>query len=296
MTIWYKKYPGYCGQILILIFFLALPGCTSIFFMPMEQEIQTPARLNLSYQDVYFHTSDGLVLHGWFLPAEGESQGTVLFLHGNAENISTHLMSVYWLPQQHFNVFLFDYRGYGQSEGTPSIGGLITDSESALHYVINRPDINSDKLIVWGQSLGASIAVYTVAHSPERKRIKALIVDSAFTAYRKIAQEKLADIWLTWPLQWPLSWLFYADYTPIKAIKRISPVPVLIIHGEKDEIVPFSHGIRLYEAAGQPKQIWLLPNAKHIQDTLDQGFRLRLVAYMQQSLVLRTYGDSDSDW
>ena len=272
-----------------------LTGCTSLFFQPDKKTYVTPKMLHLRSDDVYFH-SDGLVLHGWWLHAKQPPKGIVLFVHGNAENISTHIGSVYWLPAQGYDVFLFDYRGYGQSEGTPSIGGLITDSESALHYVINRPDINSDKLIVWGQSLGASIAVYTVAHSPERKRIKALIVDSAFTAYRKIAQEKLADIWLTWPLQWPLSWLFYADYTPIKAIKRISPVPVLIIHGEKDEIVPFSHGIRLYEAAGQPKQIWLLPNAKHIQDTLDQGFRLRLVAYMQQSLVLRTYGDSDSDW
>ncbi|MFL6647184.1 MAG: alpha/beta hydrolase, partial [Sulfurifustaceae bacterium] len=99
----------------------SMAGCTGVFFQPYRTLVRTPDDIGLAYEDVRFKTADGVVLHGWFLPANATACATVLFLHGNAENISTHIGSVYWMPRYGFNVFLPDYRGYGASSGTPSL-------------------------------------------------------------------------------------------------------------------------------------------------------------------------------
>ena len=126
----------------VLMLCIASTGCSSFFFQPHKQHYRDPGKIGLAFEDVYFPTNDNLKLHGWFLPAQGEVKGTVLFLHGNAENISTHIGSVYWLPARGFNVFLPDYRGYGKSEGAPSLAGSMADIESALAYVLQHKSLH----------------------------------------------------------------------------------------------------------------------------------------------------------
>ncbi len=259
-----------------------LHGCTSVFFRPQHAMVLTPARIGLAYQDVYLPTPDGVRLHGWYLPAQGEARGTLLFLHGNAENISTHIASVYWLPAQHYNVLLIDYRGYGESTGTPTLPGLVTDAQTAIAWLAARPEVHAHGMVVFGQSLGASLAVYVVAHSPYRDRIKALIIDSAFSSYRRIAREKLAAFWLTWPLQWPLALTIDDDYSPIKDIAAISPIPLLIIHSIHDPVVPVAHAKTLYAAARQPKALWLVAQGGHIQALTHEKQRQRLKEYLDE--------------
>ena len=242
--------------------------------------VMTPERIGLAYQDVYFPSLDGVRLHAWYLPAEGEAKGTVLFLHGNAENISTHIASVYWLPAQHYNVLLLDYRGYGTSAGDVSLEGSLLDIEAAAAWLASRSEVRAQGMVVLGQSLGASMAVYAVAHSPYRPLIKALIIDSAFSSFRRIAREKLANFWLTWPLQWPLSLTVSDKYSPIYAIGDISPIPILIIHSEHDRIVPVRHAEALYAAARKPKALWLVPEGGHIQALTHEEQRRRLTLYL----------------
>jgi fermentation-respiration switch protein FrsA (DUF1100 family) len=242
--------------------------------------LRTPAQFNLAYEDVFFDTADAVRLHGWWLPTQTEETlGTVIFLHGNAENISTHISSVIWLPAVGFNVFLFDYRGYGLSQGKPDFEGLHRDVEAALALMTQRADISSN-LIVFGQSLGASLAITSLATSAYKDKIRALVIDSAFSGYRDIVQEKLASFWLTWPFQWPLSLGVSNTYHPLKDISRLSPIPVLIIHGTADQIIPVYHAQRLYAAAKQPKQIWLIPNGQHIQSMNHKDLRQRLLLFM----------------
>ena len=150
---------------------------------------------------MHFKAGDGTRLHGWFLPAAGRALGTILFLHGNAENVSTHIMSVRWLPARGFNVFLLDYRGYGASAGVPTQAGVQDDVDSALRTLLARPDVDPDRVVVFGQSLGGAIAVLSRGAFRLPQHIRALVVESAFASYRQIAREKLADFWLTWPLQ-----------------------------------------------------------------------------------------------
>jgi len=271
-----------------LIFLLVLPlnACTGLFFQPQSLILRTPAYKNLAYQDIYFDTADAIRLHGWWLPAQNENLGTIVFLHGNAENISTHISSVAWLPANGYNVFLFDYRGYGLSQGQPDLAGLHQDVEAALSWIKQYPQASS-KIILFGQSLGASLAVTSLAESAHREIIQALIIDSGFTGYRDIAREKLANFWLTWPIQWPLSLLINNRYQPLKQIARISPIPVLIIHGTADQIIPIQHAKRLHAAAKEPKQLWLIPNGKHIQSMNYPHIRQRLLDYLRHTTTTR---------
>lgn len=267
---------------LVLLCVSLLQGCSDVFFRPQQTMLITPARIGLDYQDISLQSRDGVRLHAWYLPAQGEARGTVLFLHGNAENISTHIASVYWLPAQHYNVLLLDYRGYGSSAGTASLAGSLSDVEAALAWLASRPEVRAQGMAVLGQSLGGALAVYAVAHSRYRDQIKALIIDSAFADYRRIVREKLADFWLTWPLQWPLSLTVDDEYSPINAIGDISPIPLLIIYSEHDPVVPPQHAEELYRAAKEPKLMWRVAQGGHIQALMHQENRERLTAYLDQ--------------
>ena len=268
----------------ICLISLSLVGCSNAFFLPYHGHVQTPERLGLAYEDVYFNASEGTHLHGWFLPAQGKAHGTILFLHGNAENISTHIMSVRWLPQRGFNVFLLDYRGYGTSTGKPTLAGVQDDVDSALKMLIARPDVDASRIVVFGQSLGGAIAIYNVAHSPYRRHIRALVVESAFSSHRRITREKLGDFWLTWPLQWPLSWTVSDEYSPSRAVADVGPIPLLIIHGDRDPIVPPHHAQRLFDLAREPKAVWTVPGGGHIQAFQKYEYRDRFVAYLTEIL------------
>lgn len=262
-----------------------LPGlvaCGNTFFFPYRGHIQTPKQLGLAYEDVYFNASDGTRLHGWFLPSQGQAQGTILFLHGNAENISTHIMSVHWLPARGFNVFLLDYRGYGASEGKPSFAGVQQDVESALRMLVFRPEIDDNRIVIFGQSLGGSIALYHAAHTSYRRHVRAVVTESAFAGYRQIAEEKLADFWLTWAFQWPLSFAVSDKYSASKAVGKISPIPLLIIHGDQDRIVPVEHGKQLFELAQAPKQLWIIAGGGHIEAFRNLNNRDRFVDYLSR--------------
>ena len=255
-------------------------GCTSVFFQPDRTLFQTPGLYGLEYQPVELHAADGTELFAWFLPARGEARASVLFLHGNAENISTHFANVAWMPAEGFNVLALDYRGYGGSAGTPSLAGLQLDIDAAMRALLARSD--PGRIVVFGQSLGGALAIHYVAHSAYRDRVCALVTDSAFSDYRRIVSEKLAGFALTWPLQWLSAVTVDNDYSPERAVGAVSPIPLLLIHGEADTIVPAQHAQRLFERAAAPKALWLVPDAGHIQALRDVGVRRRLTDYLAE--------------
>jgi fermentation-respiration switch protein FrsA (DUF1100 family) len=266
---------------------LALGGCTGVIFQPMHELVLTPDQIGLDYEEVEFAAADGVRLHGWFLPARAPRRGSILFLHGNAQNISTHIASVAWLPAKGFDVLLFDYRGYGRSEGSPSLPGLHLDFEAALEALLARPDVEPDRVVVFGQSLGASLAITALAASPRRQQVRALIIEGAFTSYRALAREKLGDFWLTWPLQAPLGLTIDDRYRPIDVIGELARLQLLIVHGEADRVVPPDHATALYEAARPPKTLWLVPGAGHIGAFTTPVNRAELVDYLTQTLDRR---------
>lgn len=270
-------------MLLVLLMSLLIGGCTSLFFYPEKRHYNNPLAAILSPEDVYFKTADGLTLHGWFFHAR-RPKASMLVLHGNAENLTTHVNSVLWLVPQGFNVFIIDYRGYGKSEGKPSADGVHRDAAAALETLRAMPGVDRGRIVVLGQSIGGAVAVYTVANDPEKDAIRALVVDSAFSSYRRIAREKMAGICCTWPFQYPGSLLFSDTYSPEKWIPRVSPVPVLIMHGKWDPVVPVHHAMRLYDAARKPKEFWETGLPGHINSLDGEQVRRRFVAYLEERL------------
>jgi fermentation-respiration switch protein FrsA (DUF1100 family) len=261
-----------------------LSGCERLFFLPHSALHTTPDQLGLAHEEVTFPSGDGLELFGWFLPAQGAALGTILFLHGNAENISTHVHLVAWLPPRGFNVFLIDYRGYGASKGKPTLEGAQRDIDAAFRTLLQRADVDRSRIVMYGQSLGGALGLHNATHSPYRGHLRAVIADSAFSSYRGITREKLSEFWLTWPVQW-VPWLSMSErYSPRDAIRDLSPVPVLIVHGGEDRIVPVHHAQSLFEAAQDPRELWIVPGANHIEAMTHAEWQQRLEAYLRKVL------------
>lgn len=149
---------------------------------------------------------------------------------------------------------------------------------------MERKDIDTSHVAVLGQSLGAAVAIHAVAYSQYRTRFKALIVDSGFASHRQITQEKLAGFWLTWPLQWPLALTVNDDFSPLQSVANIAPVPLLVIHGGGDRVIPIEHSRQVFAIANEPKVIWEIPNAQHIQALNRMDIRQRFVTYLLGSM------------
>jgi len=266
-------------------------GCSGLFFYPSRDLRPNPAVMLYAPDDVCFMADDGVILQGWFFPA-ANSRGSVLVLHGNADNISSHVNGVLWLVPAGFNVFIFDYRGYGASEGTPSLEGVQRDAEAALAELLKLPGVDPQRIVVLGQSLGGTIAVNLAATSPLRQHVRLLVVDSAFASHRMIAREKLSQSCITWPLQYPLSFLVSDKFSPVDRIGEVSPIPVLILHGLDDPIVPLRHGRLLYAASREPRELWLSARPGHVQSFGDPAVREQFVRYLDGILGNSVTGKS----
>ena len=276
-----KKMLGIVFGLWVLIQLTGCANLTSLFFYPQQQYLRTPADINLAYEDVTTYAADGTEIKSWFLPAQeitnkDDNSPIVLFLHGNAENISTHIGSVYWLPEQGVNVFLLDYRGYGHSQGDPYIPAIFQDVESSLIWLRER--FPQRKIFIFGQSIGSAIATTSMALFKDEYQVSGLILDASFTGYRDIAQEVTGSHIITWPL-WPFTWLLPTEWDPEEHIADISPSPILMFHSESDPVLPYKLGLELYNRAQQPKQ-WHPSKGGHIQTFNFDEYRQTLFDFL----------------
>ncbi|MCP5162714.1 MAG: alpha/beta fold hydrolase [Hahellaceae bacterium] len=279
-------------SILRLIFFCAsaafFSGCSSLLFYPYPAHVFTPEEAGVNYQDIYLESNDGVKLHGWLLNAPYPPKGIVYYLHGNAENISTHVANVIWLPERGYSVFCLDYRGFGKSEGSPELSGAILDAATGYHWVTHQPEFTHTPKYLMGQSMGAAITIVTASaqHLPE-DGVKGIVIDAGLTGFRAISREKLGQFWLTWPFQYPLSWLITNDYEPIESVSRLSPTPTLFIHSTQDEIIPYAHGMSLFKAARPPKAL-LTTETRHTATFAYQNFRETLLKFLDDPIAFTT--------
>lgn len=227
-------------------------------FFPRRDLPASPDMLGLPFEDFSARTADGVRVHGWFIPgaatpgeaAPGAAPAagagdpprprlpTILLFHGNAENIADGLPLAAPIHGAGWNLLLLDYRGYGRSEGTPSERGIYADGEAALAALRERPDVDPERIVVWGRSIGAAVAVRLAAGAP----VRGVILESPFTSVEELLRE--GGYWMLYAFSRLGSYRFdsAAAMPSVRA-------PVLVIHGTDDEIVPFPLGRRLHDLA-----------------------------------------------
>lgn len=211
----------------------------SMIFFPYATLDQTPAGWGLAYEDVFLDTEDGVRLHGWYIPRQGSTQ-SLLFFHGNAGNISHRGASVEIFHRLGLNVFIFDYRGYGMSQGKPDEKGLYKDARAAWRYLNKERGFDQEEIILFGRSMGGAVAAELAAEIQPG----GLILESTFSSAKDVANA-------VFPVLSRLIFLRY-DFDTVAHVRRVT-CPVLVLHSPDDEIIPFRLGEKVFQAANEPK-------------------------------------------
>ncbi len=247
------------------------------FYFPTQDVPATPATWGFRFEEANFKSKDGTKLSGWLIANRGkQSKGTVVFSHGAAGSMGHHLGFVMWLAEAGYHVLIYDYRGYGKSQGKVSRRGSVDDAKAALEFVSNHSDLKNNPIISYGHSLGGAKSVAALAES-KIQNLKAVIVDSSFSSYRNMAQRIAGKIG---------SSVVSDELSPIDAIAKISPTPLLVIHGAKDPLIPKAEADRLFKAAKKPKTLYLVENGSH-GDALardDGAYRKEMLKWLDEQL------------
>ncbi len=220
-----------------------------IIFYPDKALDDRPSNWDLSYRDIKFLTPDGQKLHGWFFPASGKPP-VLLFCHGNAGNISHRIENIKFLVKRDISVFIFDYRGYGQSSGRPSEKGIYIDGIAAYDYLTEIEKISPNRIVIFGRSIGSAVAIELAL----KRKVRCLIIESTFTSTKDMAKT-IFPFFIVSPF-------LPHHYNNIIKIGYVS-APKLIIHGNNDKIVPFTMGEKLFAKATGPKTFLPLNGAGH---------------------------------
>jgi fermentation-respiration switch protein FrsA (DUF1100 family) len=265
---------------IVLLVGLALLFEEKLIYFPSERFDVTPEMLSLDYEDVTLLTSDEVRIHAWFLPSPDPAPDrfTLLVCHGNAGNIADRLdRTLLFHRNLRADVLLFDYRGYGGSEGSPDEGGTYRDARAAYDYLVDRAGVSPERLILFGESLGAAVAVELAREIPAA----GLVLEAPFTSIPDMAR-------VVYPFV-PTGWI-RTRYDNLRKIPELS-LPIFIIHGTEDDTVPFEQGKRLYGAAPEPKRFLAVEGAGH-SDSLFVGGDRYWVAWRG---FLKSIGETERD-
>ena len=228
-------------------------GSFLLFPMPPGEEYKCEMVNNIKRDEVFFENDKGNKLNGWFFQAKDPNAPVILFNHGNAGNIGHRLMLVKWLMDAGASVFLYDYREYGKSEGKKDLAGVISDARAAYNYLTETRKIPPQRIIAYGESIGGGPACSLAAAVP----VGGLILDSSFTSLLHVGKKKVQFFNIYFDFMKP-----EPPFENIETIRN-SHLPVMIVHGAKDEVIPLSEAKENFAAANEPKTFLLLPESTH---------------------------------
>ncbi|NTS77588.1 alpha/beta hydrolase [Catenovulum sp. SM1970] len=265
-----------------------------MLFFPSKEMRDSPLILAFEPKDIWLTSPDGVKLHAWWLdadignPANQVIKGTVYYLHGNAENISTHVRNVLWMTKAGYQVLLLDYRGYGLSAGIPEINGLLADVETGFRYLQSQPNVMNKPIIWFGQSLGAAISSAVVSlNASFQPKIDVLMLDSSFTRYRDIAEDVAKRHWITYPIAGIARANMPKSIDPIEHLKTIQGIPILIMHSKDDRVITYDHAEQLFSVLSEPKSLFTY-HGPHISAFSNVKNQEIILGYLDKTLNLTT--------
>ena len=256
---------------------LGKKGGNQLFYLPTHDEPATPAKWGFKFENLNFVSADGTALHGWFLPGRArKAKGTVVFSHGNAGAIGHHLGFAMWLAEAGYNVMMYDYRGFGKSAGTVDRRGMIDDVKAAFVAVSKRADVDSTRLISFGHSMGGAKSVTALAETAV-PGLRAIILDATFSSYQAMARVVGGQLGGD---------LVTDELSPLGYIEKLPAVPLLVIHGNRDEVVPVAQGLSLFEKAHEPKTLFLVKEGSHGGSlSRDNGaYRQKVLEWLEEAM------------
>jgi len=260
---------GYFMKILIALtscfFIFSLCGCSGLYYYPDSYMYYDPQKLPVTPRQIELQDQQGRKIVGWYFQNKRQvpPKARILFFHGNAQNISSHFVSLFWILEHDYDYFIFDYPGYGGSEGEPNRDSVVEASLAALSWIHQQKP--QRPVAVFGQSLGGNISLYTVARYQKDWPICQVTVDSTFYSYPEVAKTILAESWWTWALQWMPYLLVSNAKSASENLQDVSPTPLIVLHGDKDRNVRIQNGRRVFSKAKEPKEFWLVPEGGHIE-------------------------------
>ncbi len=249
------------NMIIFSVLSITLLGCSHLFYYPSTRLYTKPSELENPPTVQMIASGEDQISVWHFKPKNKQPKAKIIFFHGNAENLSTHFMGLYWMLDEGYEFAIFDYPGYGASTGKPTRKSTTDAGRAVLRwYSQQSPEL---PLVVYGQSLGGNIALYSAEQ--ERAVSPCLVaVESTFKSYRTVARRAASKHWLTWPLQ-PLAYLLVSNgYSGGDFLDKLPPTPLLVIHGDSDPVVDEVNGRELFAAASEPKEYWSVPGGQHI--------------------------------
>lgn len=241
--------------LLVLVITLLVSSCQRWFFHPQKVLIYNPKICSADPQDIFVEKDKGGILHGWYFKTNKKSKGTIIFLHGNSRNISTETEPMLWVLDEGFNLLVFDYSGYGASQGKPTIAGVLYDGLEFIDAVMKDNTIDKSNIIIHGQSLGGAVASHIARYSPYADKFKVLVMDSTFTSWRNIAKEVASKNFFTWMWQYPVYWDMPKEYSSTENLKNSKIPNTLIIHSKVDKLVGYSNAETLFYSAKENKKL-----------------------------------------
>ena len=264
-----------------------LSGCqalTGLYFFPERGYRLTPDKLNLAWQPVELKTRDNIILKSWWLPAQpnpdaSDIRGTILFLHGNAENISTHIHSIAWLPRHSYNVFMLDYRGFGYSSGKPGLPDVFLDIDASASWLLAQDSVQQKPLYLLGQSIGGALGATWISQAHNQDAFSAVVLDAPFASWPGMARYAISRQWQTWPFL-PGTFLIPSQWDAERHVEKLKK-PLLVIHTLEDEISPVAQSRKLYDKSLAQKQ-WLETKGPHIATFGRQESRTAVLQFLQE--------------
>ena len=259
-------------------------GCNHLFYHPDNRIYSDPQEWAVKFSQYQVTTPDNEQLEVWQLdPLTAPPKATIVHFHGNAQNRTSHIFFSSWLAQHQYRLIIFDYRGYGGSTGQANREGLVLDGVSILNHI---KSLDQHPIFIFGQSLGGAVAYSSVGKLLNHSRIKALILESTFGSYRRIARRKLASFWLTWPFQYPLSFLITDNESPEDYLAHIQ-IPILMIHGDQDPVIPIEEGKEFFnKLPNSNKNWWEITGGQHTPTfgSEKSPYRRKLLNYLESHL------------